>query len=223
MAGTGRGGGLSNARLFVAAVRVRCGRTPVGGRNIQPEGARAVCTQLLSRFTFEIIQRRSFKLKKNILHPAKAGLNSVAEDSERDGISATWRYWTEGFGALPRMYDFWARDRRSNGGQNPRSLYRGRRQFSRYRKCLCCGRVGGNSRPHSGREAKRPDRCDQSPLQRQCFHRQAGGAESNWPLPRAYYVGSRGEPPPSPHGLYRSLSSARLGFRDSDRRDDARA
>src|SRR5260370_32990868 len=153
MAGTGRGGGLSNARLFVAAVRVRCGRTPVGGRNIQPEGARAVCTQLLSRFTFEIIQRRSFKLKKNILHPAKAGLNSVAEDSERHGISATWRYWTEGFGALPRMYDFWARDRRSNGGQKPRSVFPGRRQFCRYPKMLSCRGAAGESRAELRREA----------------------------------------------------------------------
>ena len=54
-------GGLSNARLFVAAVRVRYGRKPVSWEEqTNRPGARAVRTYLLRRFNSVIIQTKKF-------------------------------------------------------------------------------------------------------------------------------------------------------------------
>src|SRR5271168_2155868 len=101
-------GGTLRCPPNVAAVHMRCGRNLVGGRNIQPEGARAVCTQLVRRFNFRIIHKiiypRIFK-QKTLLHRRTTRLESLAEDSETHGISATRRHWTQGLGTMPRMHD----------------------------------------------------------------------------------------------------------------------
>ncbi len=73
-------GGLSNARLFVAAVRLRCGRKPVswGGTN-QPAGCQSRAHPFI-----ETIHFSDYSNFKNFhLHAPPVGLHSAAEDTKK--------------------------------------------------------------------------------------------------------------------------------------------